>query len=314
MSSVSDTKTPANARLDSKHAIAVASRFLATIGQPSLNPMRASYVGHGKRSDEDYYQPLWRIQFAKGPGILVSDKDGSAVSYSYGPEEANINRFPDVPAGVDLSREEAIERAIQILAASGLDRSELSPPDAQVMNITGGNDFGDRMWVVSWDRVKSGIPYEDQGGVVGLQSETGLLTNLMIRFTTVSAASTQVTVDKKRAIALARSSLKHSHITDAHITGSVLKLTPYLAKGGKVDPDIPPAPFWHISFTRGSGDAAVAFDIKLTRSRRMSPAKLNTRVQRRQAGRWRIYLSILRFLIDMRRDSHRRIVPSFTAT
>jgi len=260
---VSVTEPPVSAHLNAKHAVAIASRFLDTIGQPSLNPARATYVGHSKRSDEAYYQPLWRVQFGNGPGILVSDTGEHVVSYSYGPVQNNINRFPDVPSGVNLSREEAIERAIQVLAASGVNRNELSTPDAQIMNTTDGKSFGDRLWIVCWDRVKSGIPYDDQRIAVGLQSETGQLLSLMVRFTTVDAVSTEVIVNEKQAISLAKTHLKLTNTVDAHISQAVLVLAPKLTQSGIVDPNSPPVPCWQVGFTRKSGQSEEIFDVNV---------------------------------------------------
>ena len=173
----------AGPRLTEAQVTKLAADFCQKIGAPVTAPATAEF---GSRQNLPHWQPRWRVAFGAQEGLQatveVVDANGNIAYYSNKALLAELTHDYRL-AGQAIPEEDAVRRAIAILAASG-DAGEVEFWRVSESQGTEPPRASSHTWFVTFVRQFQGVPFRHQMVNIVLDAETGAVTALAKVFPT----------------------------------------------------------------------------------------------------------------------------------
>ena len=230
-------ETEAAARLTEAQAVQVASEFCQRVGAPVTADGVADYPLPQSLASAEHWQLLWRVRFKGQATVEVVDATGNVAAYTNDALNAQRDKDwqrPAQPGGINIR--EAEQKAMALVEASG-NKNELGFKRAVLWQITQPPTAAGQGWMVSFERMKSTVPYRDQGAHVVLDPESGLATTFITRFRTPPPAeeSTMRFTPKEELETAEKQLIAAGKPGTVRITGKKLVVQPntFWENGGK---------------------------------------------------------------------------------
>ena len=167
-------QAPVKARLTEAQAIQLAQQFCQRIGQPVTGPAVTEFPEREELVDlpNHFWQTCWKISFGYDVDVQVIDATGVIRGYGNNAFFHKPLAEQHLPVGEFISEQEAMQKALFILQATG-QTEELTPPDIRFEEIARPVKHGTTDWAVRWHRSSHGIAYREDGADVILDGESG---------------------------------------------------------------------------------------------------------------------------------------------
>lgn len=188
--------------LTQAQALQIAKAFCGKVGNPITVDGDAAF-SVPKWDQDTHWLPRWHITFPEQAEVEIIDATGAISDYTN--ETYSNRRETKEPAGDAIPEADAIQAATAVKIATGqVDELAATP---RVMLLQGHNPplASDHTYLVIWQRIFDGIPYDHQQLTVSLDAETGEITGLGMTFPsqppTAAPALLSVLQDKAKSIA-----------------------------------------------------------------------------------------------------------------
>ncbi len=198
-------------KLTEAQAIQRASLFCRRIGAPVTVAGTAQYPTPPDPLEEPHWQKRWRVSFPGQATVEVVDATGIISDYD---NDAYSARPNNLPAGEAISEQEAMQRATDVLRATG-QVGETIFWNAQQLQFTEPPLAKDNVWAVSWHRALGAIPYDGDHVTVDLDAQTGEVTGMVLMFPATPPASPVMAVSREQATQIALAQMRDAGLPDA---------------------------------------------------------------------------------------------------